>query len=115
MLDDSNGVIRFVIRGLEKNLGFCLYYPGKNYRFAHFQKKYAFPEFHNGNIQVECVNTKKILSFLATLSDSESKAYKQDEKQVSQPIALAGVTSVLELETNHQEVLEDVETDVRTL
>ena len=68
-----------------------------------------------GNIQVECVNTKKILSFLATLSDGKSKAYKQDEKQVSQPITLAAVTSVLELETNHQEVLEDVDTEVRTL
>ena len=64
------------------------------------------------HIQVECVNTNKNLSFLTTLSDGESKDYKQHEKQVSQLIALAAITLVLEPNTNHQEVLEDVATDV---
>ena len=61
---------------------------------------------------MECVNTNKNLSFLTTFSDGESKDYKQHEKQVSQLIALAAITLVLEPNTNHQEVLEDVATDV---
>ena len=64
-----------------------------------------------GHIEVECANTKKNQSFLATCSGDESK----DEEQISQPIALAAVTSILEPSTNCQEVPKDVAVDVRML
>ena len=68
-----------------------------------------------GHIQVECANTKKNRSFLATWSDDESEDYKGDEEQDNQPISLAIVTSILELGTNHEKVPNDVANNFQTL
>ena len=68
-----------------------------------------------GHIQVECANTKKNLSFLATWSDDELEDYKGDEEQDNQPITLEVVSLIPEPCTNHQDVPEDVTSNVRTL